>query len=99
MKFNRNQRLSENSGRSKEIKEIKENYQNMQYALCIQILYLNSLSFRFDNEEKRRNIYGYPYFIKNQLFKDISIRRKEKKDIKESFKIPAIWVVKFRYSF
>ena len=39
-------------------------------------------------------MYGYPYFIRNQWFQDISIRSQEIKDIKESYQIPAIFVVK-----
>ena len=42
-------------------------------------------------------MHGFPYFIRNQRFKDISIRSKEIKDIKESYQIPAICVVKIKY--
>ena len=61
------------------------------------IIYLNTLWIRLNNKEKRRNVYGFPYFIRNQWFKNISIRIKEIKDIEESYQIPAIPVVKMRY--
>ena len=44
-------------------------------------------------------MYRFPYFIRNQWFKDISIRSKEIKDIKESNQIPEICVVKIRFLF
>ena len=60
------------------------------------LLYLNTLSIRFNNEEEK-NVYRYPDFIRNQWFKDISKISQEIKDIKESYQIPAICVVKMRY--
>ena len=65
---------------------------------CVyKILYLNTSSIRFINEEEKRNVYRFPYFIRNQWFKDISIRSNEIKDTKESYQIPAICVVKMRF--
>ena len=42
-------------------------------------------------------MYGFPYFIMNKRFKDISIGSKEIKEIEESYQIPTIFVVKIRY--
>ena len=60
------------------------------------LLYLNTLSIRFNNEEEK-NVYRYPDFIRNQWFKDISKISQEIKDIKESYQILVICVVKMRY--
>ena len=38
-----------------------------------------------------------PIFLRNQLFKDISIWSQELKYIKENYQIPAICVVKMRF--
>ena len=58
----------------------------------ISILYQLGLTMK-----KKKKFYRFPYFIRNQRFKDVSIRSKEIKDIKESYQIPAICVVKIRY--
>ena len=49
--------------------------------------------------KKKKKMYRFNYFIWNQWFKDISRRSKEIKDIKESYQIPAICVVKMIYFF
>ena len=51
---------------------------------CVyKILYLDTLSFRYNNEEKKLNFYENPYSIR--------------KDIKEIIQIFAIWVLKMRF--
>ena len=35
--------------------------------------------------KEKKNMYGFPYFIRNQRFKDIFIRSKERKEIIEKY--------------
>jgi hypothetical protein len=96
LNFNGNQRLSEISVRSQEIKEIKESYQI--HAICVVYtkLFIWKLSYLGLIMKKKKKIVWFQYFIRNQWFKDISRRCKEIKDIKESYQIPAICVLKMR---
>ena len=65
---------------------------------CVyKILYLNTLSIRFNNNEEEEMCTDFPIF-RNQRVKDHSIRSKKIKDTKESFQIPAFCFVKMRYS-
>ena len=65
---------------------------------CVyKILYLNTLSIRFNNKEKKEMCMDFPILIRNQRFEGISIGSKEIEDIKESYQISAIRVVKIRY--
>ena len=55
---------------------------------------LSTLSIRFNNEEEEEMCMD---FLRNQRFKDTSIRRKEIRDIKESYQVHAICDVKIRF--